>query len=215
MQARLDALANRIEVALERVRQPFVQPSLAPAREQDDGLTAALQEAEARALLQAQRCMALEDQVAALENAVTEARFAQAEAEARAEAARREAALAIEQLEASARESVANHDNSLDQQLAATLQAKLLEVERLSSELTELRRSNEDLRTRARSHRRELDSVTPKLEQANAQLDELKLRDDANSKRIGELERLIAEQRRELDIAERRAKHMREHMVPR
>ena len=217
VQARLDALANRIEAALERVRQPIERPSFAPANHPADGLAAELlREAEARALLQAQRCMALEDQVAALEATVTEARFARAEAEARAEAARREAALALEQLEASHREPVGNrNDNSLDNQLAATLQAKLLEVERLSSELAELRRSNEDLRTRARNHRRELDSVTPKLEQANAQLSELKLRDESNSKRIGELERIIAEQRRELDIAERRAKHMREHMVPR
>jgi chromosome segregation ATPase len=202
VQARLDALAKRVEASLVRVLERVEPPSLAPDGPQHDGLAAELRDAEARAQLQAQRCMALEDQVAALEAALTEARIARAEAEALAEATRREA-------------SLNQVGNSLDSQLAATLQAKLLEVERLSSELTELRRSNEDWRTRARNHRRELDSVTPKLEQANAQLSELRLRDESNSKRIAELERAITEQRRELEIAERRAKHMREHMVPR
>lgn len=166
-------------------------PSMARAEPQQDALTAELREAEARAQLQAQRCVALEDQLAALEAALAEA-----------QSARREA------LEL-------DNSNSLDSQLTATLQAKLLEVERLSSELTELRRSNEDWRTRARNYRRELDGLAPKLEQANAQLSELRVRDESLGKRVGELERIIAEQRRELDIAERRAKHMREHMGPR
>lgn len=198
VQARLDALANRIEAARVRVEE-WIEPIAARVVPNDDALAATLRDAEARAQLQAQRCSALEDQLAALEAALAEAHLARARAEALADDAHREA----------------SGGNSLDAQLAATLQTKLLEVERLSSELTELRRSNEEWRTRARNYRRELDSVTPKLEQATAQLSELRLRDESLSKRVAELERIITEQRRELDIAERRAKHMRERLGPR
>lgn len=212
VQTRLDALAKRIESSLSRAGAWIDRPSSAPDGEHAAVLAAAVRDAEARAQLQAQRCSALEDQVAALGLAIAEARTARAQAEALAEAARREASLALEHLDVDRREQVGNN---LDSKLAEALQTKLLEVERLSSELTELRRSNEDWRNQARNHRRELDSVTPKLEQANAQLRELRQRDESLSKRVGELERIITEQRRELETAERRAKHMRERMVPR
>jgi chromosome segregation ATPase len=184
VQARLEALAARIDASLDRMREVFAPPpAAAPAPvpvsgPELDALAAALRDAEARALLQAQRCQALEDQVAKLEAAKS-------------------------------------NQVGLDSKLAEMLPAKLLEVERLSSEIAELRKSNEDWRTQARNQRRELDNVVPKLEQATAQLSELRARDEWNQKRIGELERTIAEQRRELEVAERRAQHMRQHITVR
>jgi chromosome segregation ATPase len=126
-------------------------------------------------LLQAQRCQALEDQLAKLRPV----------------------------------------EAGLDSKLGEMLQAKLLEVERLTSQLAELRKSNEEWRTQARNHRRELDVAVPKLEQATAQLSELRARDESNQKRIAELERTVTEQRRELELAERRAQHMRQHITAR
>jgi chromosome segregation ATPase len=187
VQARLEALAGRIDASLERMREWAVRPLAAPGPE-IDALTAELRDAEARALLQAQRCQALEDQIAKLEAALVATRAAQAPTPAESE---------------------------LDSKLGEMLQAKLLEVERLTSELADLRRNGEEWRTQARNHRRELDNVAPKLEQATAQLSELRARDESNQKRIAEFERTIVEQRRELEVAERRAKHMRERMAAR
>jgi chromosome segregation ATPase len=208
VQARLDALANRLETSLLRARAPVARATVEHIGD-DDALAIALRDAEARTQLQVQRCQALEQQRAELEAELVEAHAARAQAEALADAARREADLALQRLDAARREQAGS---SLDNTLSATLQGKLLEVERLTSELAELRRSNEDWRSRARNHRRELDSLTPKLELATAQLGELRNRDEALSKRVAELERTVAEQRRELEIAERRAKHLRQHM---
>lgn len=193
LQARLDALATRLETSLARARERPERPTTVGDHH---ALAAKLDDAEARAHLQAQRCQALEDRLVELEAALDGARAARAQAEALAESARQPE----------------HRNGSLDAKLAEALQTKLLEVERLTSELVELRRSNEEWRGRARSHRRELDGVTSKLERATAALDELRSRDEANSKRLAELERLVAEQRRELEVAERRAKHLREHM---
>src|SRR5690606_4985620 len=172
LQARLEALAARIEAAMVRVAERSTPPSLGDS----DALIAELRDAEARAQLQAQRCQALEDRIVELEAALVGARAARV-------------------------------DDTPDTTPAQTRQTKLLEVERLTSELVELRRSNEEWRGRARSSRRELELATGKLERATTQLSELRAREEANGKRLGELERIIAEQRRELDSVARRANH--------
>ncbi|MFO7564517.1 MAG: hypothetical protein R6X02_17865 [Enhygromyxa sp.] len=205
LETRLDALARRVETSLTNVREGRVS---SPRLQSGEHHAEALRAAEAGAQLQAQRCRALEEQLATLESALADERAAREQAEANAESAREQ----LVQFEDSGREP---EGAALDLKIAETLQAKLLEVERLTSELAELRRSNEEWRSRARSNRRELDSVAAKLERASTQCNELRAREEAASRRVAELERVVAEQRRELELAERRAKHLREHMSAR
>jgi chromosome segregation ATPase len=213
LDARIDALAGRIDASLVRARKWIERPKPMLDGAVDAARDARIEAAEARARLQAQRCQALEDHVTELEAALVGAGEERARAVADAESARQQADRALDQLEANAH---GDHDSdALDAKLNQALQAKLLEVERMSSELVSLRRSNEEWRDRARTTRRELDRATAELERTSPQLSELRERDEASRKRLAELERTVSEQRRELEIAERRAQHLREHMAVR
>ncbi len=220
LHARLDALAGRLDASLARVRGGWIEQSEAngDAREQAE-LQAKLEAAEASARLQAMRCSALEDRVAELEAALVGAREQRASALAAAEQARANAERALDELERARAQAGSQGDDSqagasIDAKLNEALQAKLLEVERLASELASLRRSNEDWRGRARSSRRELDRVGAELERANKQLTELRERDESARKRLAELDKTVAEQRRELELAQRRAEHLRARLSP-
>ena len=57
-----------------------------------------------------------------------------------------------------------------------------------------------------------VDESTLVLARTASQLEELRERDVASRSKLAELERIVSEQRRELEIATRRAKHMREHI---
>jgi chromosome segregation ATPase len=209
LDARLELLADRLDAALDsaKTRPPAAGPGVGLARTnaEFETLAAELRAAESSAQLQAQRCHSLEDRIATLTSELAAARARQREAETIAEAA-----LASPGSTPPANPPALRDHGATD--LSQTLQAKLLEVERLTSELTALRRSNDEWRTRARGFRRELDAITGKHERAAASLRELEQREAQASKRVTELERLVAEQTRELEFAERRAKHLRDHM---
>jgi chromosome segregation ATPase len=202
LDARIDALAGRIDASLVRAREWIERPKPTLDDAVDAARDAKIEAAEARARLQAQRCQALEDHVTELEAALVGAGEERARAVADAESARQQADRALD-----------HNSDALDAKLNQALQAKLLEVERMSSELVSLRRSNEEWRDRARTTRRELDRATAELERTSPQLSELRERDEASRKRLAELERTVSEQRRELETAERRAQHLREHMA--
>jgi chromosome segregation ATPase len=214
LDARLDLLGGRVDSALAsaHTRSPAAPHTTGTATAELEALTVELRAAESSARLQAQRSQSLEDRVATLEAELRAARQRQHEAEALAEAARAEAVPASTPPEQPQGGPIATGPDRGGAELTQTLQAKLLEVERLTSELTALRRSNDEWRTRARGFRRELDTITGKHDKAAASLRELEQREARASKRVAELERLVAEQARELETAERRAKHLREHM---
>ena len=208
--ARLAALVGRIDAALELAREPSSASPLVSANAELEALTRKLRSAEDNVLLQARRSQSLEDQVAVLEAELAAAHRRRREAETLAEAAQAQAADACARLE-----RFHEQDDSVEGRLTQTLQAKLLEIERLTSELTGLRRSSDEWRGRAREFRRELDSITGKYEKAARSLSDLEQREAAASKRVAELEKIVAEQTRELAVAERRTKHLREHMAVR
>jgi chromosome segregation ATPase len=216
LDARLEALSARIADTLDRTRawvEPLVPRSSsthAPT-EQLEQLAASLHTAESSANLQALRCAALEDRIVELEAALVGARDHRARAEALAEAARSEADRALDQIER-ARAEFNDRSRPFDMNVGEALQAKLLEIERLSRERDHLRRTCDELRTQSRELRRERDESTLALERTTSQIEELRERDAASRSKLAELERLLAEQRRELEIAARRAKHMREHL---
>ena len=207
LDARLDALALRVEASLARARTRVEQATPSFDHAEQAARDARLEAAEASALLQAQRCRALEDRIAELEAALVGAREQRAQAVAAAESAREQADRALDQLEAAP-----SNSNGMEAKLNEALQAKLLELEGMSSELVGLRRANEDWRGRVRTLRRDRDRATAEVERMAPQLSELSERDEASRKRLAELERLVVDQRRELELAERRAKHLREHM---
>lgn len=216
LDARLDLLSGRVETALSSAlarspAAPRASGTHPPASGELEALTVELRAAESSARLQAQRSQSLEERVATLEAELDAARQRQREAEALADAARAQAAHTPPEPAQPSPSEPAQADRG-GAELTQALQAKLLEVERLTSELTALRRSNDEWRTRARGFRRELDAITGKHDKAAAALRELEQREAQASKRVAELERLVAEQTRELDTAERRAKHLREHM---
>jgi chromosome segregation ATPase len=196
LDVRLEALSARIADTLDRTLA-WVEP-----------LTRA---PESGANLQAQRCAALEDRIVELEAALVGARDQRARAEALAEAARSEADRALDQLE-QARAQSDERSRPFDMNVGEALQAKLLEIERLTRERDQLRRTCDELRTQARELRRERDESTLALARTSSQLEELRERDIASRSKLAELERIIGEQRRELEIATRRAKHLREHL---
>lgn len=214
LDARLDALATRIDDALSRA-----QPRVVARATGRDGvveqLHAQLDRAPADVNLQALRCQALEDHIVELEAALVGARDHRARAEALAESARREADAALDELERlrsnSARASEAS-DLNVELSLGEALQTKLLEIERLTRERDALRTTCDELRGRNRELRRERDESTLALERLHSQVEELRVRDGASRSKLAELERVVDEQRRELELAERRAKHMRAHM---
>lgn len=221
LDARLEALSARIVDTLDRTRtwiEPLVRlgevsHSTEPPNEQIEQLSASLQAAESSANLQALRCAALEDRIVELEAALIGARDQRARAEALAEAARSEADRALDQIERARAESD-ERSRPFDMNVAEALQAKLLDIERLTRERDHLRRNCDELRTQTRELRRERDESTLGLERTSSQLEELRERDTASRSKLAELERIVAEQRRELELAARRAKHMREHLGP-
>jgi uncharacterized coiled-coil DUF342 family protein len=214
LDARLQALSARIAETLDRSRA-WVEPlarradSSGPDLDEIERLTASLHAAESNTNLQAQRCAALEDRIVELEAALVGARDQRARAEALAEAARTEADRALDQLE-QARAQSSERSRPFD--MGEALQAKLLEIERLSRERDHLRKSCDELRSQARELRRERDDSTLALARTTSQLEELREREIASRTKLAELERTVGEQRRELEIATRRAKHMREHL---
>jgi chromosome segregation ATPase len=223
LDARLEALSARIGDTLDRTRtwiEPLVRigevdrshSSDSPS-EQLEQLSASLIAAESSANLQALRCAALEDRIAELEAALIGARDQRARAEALADAARSEADRALDQIER-VRADASERARPFDMNVGEALQAKLLEIERLTRERDHLRRNCDELRTQSRELRRERDESTLGFERMTSQLEELRERDIASRSKIAELERIVAEQRRELEIAARRAKHMREHLGP-
>jgi chromosome segregation ATPase len=192
-EARLGALSDRIADTLDRSRTP--RSTTAPSSG----------DAEASADLQALRCAALEDRIVELEAALVGARDQRDRAEALAEASRIEADRALDELEQIRRES-SERSRPFDMSAGEALQTKLLEIERLTRERDHLRRTCDELRTQARELRRERDESTLGLERTASQVAELRERDIANRVKLSELERIVAEQRRELEIAARRAK---------
>jgi septal ring factor EnvC (AmiA/AmiB activator) len=212
LDVRLEALSARIADTLDRSRA-WVEPL---ARQGDksaeiEQLTASLHAAESSANLQAQRSAALEDRIVELETALIGARDQRARAEALAEAARSEADRALDELEQERGQS-SERSRPFDMNVGEALQAKLLEIERLTRERDHLRRTCDELRTQTRELRRERDESTLALARTTSQLEELRERDIASRSKLAELERIVAEQRREIELAARRAKHMREHL---
>lgn len=200
----------RIADTLDRTRT-WIEPLVRVDEGPPEQLAAALRAAESSANLQALRCAALEDRIVELEAALVGARDERARAEASAEESRNEANRALDELE-QARREYGERSRPLDMSLGEALQTKLLEIERLTRERDHLRRTCDELRAQARELRRERDESTLGLERTASQLAELRERDIASRVKLGELERTVAEQRRELEIAARRAKHMREHL---
>jgi chromosome segregation ATPase len=225
LDARVEALSARIAGTLDRARawiEPLVRiadrsmsPDLDESRSTDEAakleqLTASLHAAESSANLQALRSASLEDRIVELEAALIGARDQRARAEALAEAARSEADRALDQLEQARVES--SERRPFDMNVGEALQAKLLDIERLTRERDHLRRNCDELRTQSRELRRERDESTLALARTASQLEELREREISSRSKLAELERIVAEQRRELEIATRRAKHMREHI---
>lgn len=215
LDARLSALSVRIADTLARKPEPSEVRALASSdpstSDAIDGLTASLRAAEASANLQAMRCAALEDRIVELEAALVGARDQRSRAEALAEAARTEADRALDEVEQIRRET-SERSKPLDTNVGEALQTKLLEIERLTRERDHLRRTCDELRTQTRELRRERDESTLTLERNASQIAELRERDITNRVKLAELERTVSELRRELEIAVRRAKHMREHL---
>jgi chromosome segregation ATPase len=222
LDARLEALSARIVGTLDRARtwiEPLVRIGQMPLgshstdapSEQLEQLSASLRTAESSANLQALRCAALEDRIVELEAALVGARDQRARAEALAEAARSEADRALDQIERARAES-SERARPFDMNVGEALQAKLLEIERLTRERDHLRRNCDELRLQSRELRRERDESTLGLERTSSQLEELRERDTTSRSKLAELERIVAEQRREIELAARRAKHMREHL---
>jgi chromosome segregation ATPase len=205
-------LAARIDDALIRVHIPHARPGTGGADGIDgaeiDRLRSQLDAAGANIGLQAQRCGALEDRIAELEAALVGERDARARAEAVAEDAQSEASVALDQLEIARSERSA----PIDRNLGAALQEKLLEVERLTRERDSLRAASSDWRSKAQAYRRERDEATLALSRTSSELEELRERDAASRRKLGELERLLAERERALEIATRRAEHLRQHL---
>ena len=212
LEARLGALAARIDAALAlasaRIAIPETGVQEGARRAELDALRGKLGAAEANVSLQAQRCAALEDRIAELEAALVGAREERARAEAMAEHAQREAELALDQLDNARSE----RSTPIDSSLGATLQEKLLEIERLTRERDALRESSSDWRSRAQAYRRERDEATLTLSRTTSELEDLRERDVAARRKLGELERRLSEKERALEVATRRAEHLRQHL---
>jgi chromosome segregation ATPase len=216
LDARLEALANRIDVSQGRV-SAWVEPatrlaaSAPPPSGEVDELRGKLRAAESSGSLQAQRCSVLEDRVAELEAALVGARDQRARAEARAETARAEADRALDQLETHLSER-SGPSPAQDPNFNEAIQARLLEIDRLTNERDALRRSSDEWRSKARTLRRERDDSTLALARTESQLQELRERDTTTRRRLEELEKQVGDQKKQLEVAERRTKHLREHI---
>ncbi|KIG16613.1 hypothetical protein DB30_04232 [Enhygromyxa salina] len=219
LHARIEVLANRIATSHARLDTTRVESSAAGVRVEPaprptaelEALQAKLRAAESSASLQAARSSALEDRVAELEAALVGARDQRARAEAQAESARAEADRALDQLERQKSER-SGSSAPIDPTFTEAFQAKLLEIDRLVSERNALRRSSDEWRTKARTLTRERDDSTLALARTESQLQDLREREAAAKRKLAELEKLVGEQQKELEMAERRAKHLRQHI---
>lgn len=223
---RIETLSGRIESSLSRLanrkrysvisdgERPVPSPSGAPdpaVQAELDETRADLARAEGNVRLQAQRCAALEDRVAELELLLTRETRARQEAELQGAAADRKVEELRRDLE-SARKSSGSAKSPASLEISRAFQEKLLEVEQLTRQRDTLRRSTDEWRTRARALQRERDELTEKFERAQVQLVDLRARDDNNKKRLEDLQRLSADQARELEVAERRTQHLRQRL---
>ena len=214
LEPRLEALDARIDDALTRVRAWIPRPRAedtsegGASRAELERLRSQLATSGANVELQAQRCAALEDRIAELEAALVGEREARARAEAVAEDAQREASLALDQLELARSES----SGPIDPTLGTALQEKLLEVERLTRERDALRAASSEWRSKAQAYRRERDEATLAQSRASSELEDLRERDVTSRRKLAELERSVAEKERALEIATRRAEHLRQHL---
>lgn len=91
-------------------------------------------------------------------------------------------------------------------------QAALLDIDRLTSERDALRRSANEWRTKARERSRDNELLEQRLARAEAELTRMREAEAERTRRLEDLERRTVEQRRELDVAERRAAHLRRHI---
>jgi hypothetical protein len=96
--------------------------------------------------------------------------------------------------------------------LQARVQHQLLELERLRDAERSLKAAVEEWRGRARALEKERTELRTRLEQSNSSASRLDQTGQAQEKRIRELEAELAEQARELAVAERRAQHLRRHL---
>lgn len=213
IEARLAALRARIDDSLSRAHE-WNEPCellaraepLAAAESIDPvavfELRDQLQRAESTASLQAQRCTALEDRIVELEASLARAQQDRTLAESAAK-------LAHEQLESErSSPSASERSGPLDEKF----QSLLLDNDRLRNERKELRRSQANWRNQAQELKRERDETQSRWTTAQRELDQLRLRYDSIKGRIGELERTIVDQNRELERAKARTEHMRDRM---
>jgi chromosome segregation ATPase len=91
-------------------------------------------------------------------------------------------------------------------------QAALLEIDRLIGERDGLRRSAAEWRDKARDRGREAEALEQRLTRAEAELVGLREREGDRQRRLDDLERTSTEQRREIELAERRHAHLRRHL---
>lgn len=91
-------------------------------------------------------------------------------------------------------------------------QAALLEIDRLIGERDGLRRSANEWRDKARERGREADALEQRATRAENELARLRERDGDRQRRLDDLERISTEQRREIELAERRHAHLRRHL---
>ncbi len=191
LDARVHRLAQRIESAtrgraaepslITRPRPTPIEPSRGPEL-LDPELLVRLDAAESSATLQAQRCAMLEDQIERLQSTIAELRRAPT--------------------------AVPTAQPSYD---FDRFQSTLLDIDRLTGERDALRRSANEWRDKARERGREAEEFEQRLSRAETELDRLRGHDVERQRRLEELERISAEQRRELDLAERRNTHLRQH----
>lgn len=212
---RLAALHDRIERSLVTIQRWIPRPAElagpatigvgaydSAAHERVEQLERSLASANANTDLQAQRCVALEDRVAQLEASLVGAAQQLARAQATADDAKLALATAHDEIEGL-------RHSSGDGQMSAAVQAKFLEIEQLTRERDTLRRSSDEWRTRARKRKREHDELSEKYDRAQAQLLDLRARDEEARRKLSTLERTVAEQTRDLDMAQRRTQHLR------
>jgi|GEM_PF-5515928 len=218
LDARLAALSLRIDSSIDATRRWVLRPAEiggpdpdpAPtldAKQRDEQvsqLEGALASAQSSTTLQVQRCMSLEDQLAVFKRQLAQAKAVTAEARAEATQAR--------QTLDDRRGSGSGSGSGATGGISAAFQAKLLEIEQLTRERDTLRRSTDEWRTRARTQKRSLQELGEKHDRAQAQLLDLRARDESARGRLAELERMVSEQRRDLDLATRRTEHLRERL---
>ena len=222
IRGRLLALSARLDHSLEGART-WVEPASPPRisargaqtaspHEAPAQLHAELEQARATAELQVQRCAALEDRVAELGAALVGAQKLRTQAIAEAETAAAETSRVLDELE-SERSAGSERSAPVDPGFGEAFQAKLLENDRLRNERDNLRRSLDEWRKQAREFRRQRDDATLANERLESKCEELRVRGQTSQERLAELQRTVSTQARDLEVAERRTRHLREHIV--